>query len=391
MSAETLRQGEPPEDIELREGQTIESIGRRWAQEARERLGFRKNAILIIRDTKEYDRWRRLPTFTGENDPQPRKPRFDEEGNVYIPVNRVKVPQEDIGRRYITTEEYGYEVLNRERVLWTFDNLPKTPTFYEVILNKFDSDIESAIRMQRHVLEGYAPETEATEIELARKVIARTDQIAHQFMGDRMSRDDLLLIARGIGHFLEEEVHLVDPRDPLKRKILDNLLKIDPTDSLGRHNPLVLRTRVRAAYLAATKRVIIGGKIVRKFADNQQVLLFERETTRWALKTALEQLLSVWGHADFNRPDSSATKLQRSAIANILLDISNGHLAQPRVKPYIYTARYAAINLIGVRHFKKDDNRRVLGDTDADDLFSRMPTSSAPATNSSLFFQRRLS
>lgn len=374
MSIEQRNLGDIEPQFEPTNSETIESIGKRWAQTAMERGGWRSNTILLVRDTPEYNRIIKLPSITGEEERRRSNLRFDNVGNIYVPEWRVKHPSVDeSGRKYFRTKD-GYRVINRKRVDWTIDDLPKTSEFSELILSKVATGVESAIRMQRHILDEYSPETEAKEVELAHRVIAHTDQLAFRIMTVSSADNSRQLIARSIGEFLENDVHLVAPKDPNKRKILHNLSNVSLTDILGRNNPLVARTRIRAAYLAATKRLIIGGVIVRKFADNQQVLLYERETTRWSMKTASDHLKVVLYNEDFNLPDGDARKQQGAAIANMLIHISQGYLGIPKLKPYLLPSRYAAINLIGVRDFKEKENRKILEEEDGKaEVIDRIP------------------
>jgi hypothetical protein len=358
-------------------GLPIEVAGRLWAQRRiEEMLAGRGRDILIVRKTKEYERRRALPTLTGEEEPTWNSVWFDEEGKMYIsrwPIKKTKF-DEDEKRYLVNPRGCEYEVLNRQRLRHDFfENLPKNLPIREVIIDKVGSDIETATRKAHHVLEKYAPGTEAHEVLLARGVIEYTDKLAHRFITTRMTKADLEALARETGKFLEK-AELVDPHDPEKQSMLKNLLKVTLKDKLGRYNPLVARVRARAAFLAATRRLVVGGMVMRKFGTIEQILLYERETTRWALQTAANQLGSLLGHADFRRPDGKATNLQRSAIANILFDISEHHFALPRVRAYLAPARYAAINLIGCREHLKDLNRRILGDGVADELFARKPT-----------------
>lgn len=363
-------------DNSLRQRETIETIGRRWAQRSAAEVKARTRAILIIRETGEYQRILNLPNLTGEQESLATGVRFDEVGNLYTTTWPVKKTEEgEDGKIYLFNPEgFKYRVLNRKRVRRNFfENLPKNLPVRELLFHQFDDNIESAIRHTRHILEGYAPGGESPEVIAARRVIEYTDQLAYRFISESMTEAGLEQLSRETWNFLES-VNLLDPKDPDKKKMLVHLKASSRKDSLGRYNPLVARVRARAAYLAATRRLIVSGQIIRKFGTNENILLFERETTRWALETAGRQLGVLLSHADFQRPDGKSTEKQRAAIANILLNISHGHLALPRVKVYIQAARYAAINLVGIRDFKKDVNRRILGDEVAKDLFGRKPT-----------------
>ncbi|MFV1917373.1 MAG: hypothetical protein ACC618_02765 [Patescibacteria group bacterium] len=355
---------------------SIELQGKVWARKkAVEMKAGLENSILIVRETEKYKRLLALPPLTGEEEIEGWGVRVDNLGNIHTPVWRIKETKlnDENQRDLVNPEGYLYKVMNRKRIRRNFfGNLPKGLPVNELISASVGSDIETAIRQQRHILDGYQPGTGAEEVQLARRVVEHTDRLASRYIseGRPVREEDLRLLSKETGHLLEE-MNLVDPRDPEKQKMLQMLLKVNLKDSLGRVNPLVQRVRARAAYLAAAKRLVVGGMITRKFASNEQVLLYERENTRWALQTAFRQMNTLLGHADFNSPDGSATKKQRAAIANILMNISEGHLMVPRVKPYLRLARYIAVNLNGSRAFEQSMDRQIIGEDIADRLFSR--------------------
>lgn len=359
-------------------GLSIESQGKIWARKkAADMLAGLENSVLIVRDTDEYRRRLELPPLTGEEEIIGWGVRINRVGNIYTPIWRVKDTKltEDGGRQLVNPKDEPYRVMNRAHTRTDyFNNLPKDLPVHELIILKVDSDIESAIRLQRHILTRYQPRTEAKEAELARRVVEKSDSLANRYISEErpVTEADLMLLGKKTEQFLEQE-NLIDPRDPEKQQMMRMLSQVNVKDSLGRINPLVARVRARAAYLAATRRLVVGGMVTRKFASNEQVLLYERENTRWAMQTAYSQLGSVLRHADFGNPDGSATLKQRAAIANILMHISEGHLALPRVKAYLAVARFAAISLTGCREIKKAENREILGNL-AGELFLRKPT-----------------
>jgi hypothetical protein len=381
MSAERADFGLTSHEKESRKGLSIEVQGKIWARKkATEMKAGLENSILIVRKTDEYKRLLALPPLTGEEEFEGWGVRVGSLGNIHTPVWRVKETRlnDENQKCLVNPEGYSYKVMNRKRVRRDFfGNLPKELPVNELIFLGVGSDIETAIRQQRHILGSYQPGTEADEVQLARRVIEHTDRLANRYISEErpVREEDLRLLSRETGRLLEE-MNLVDPRDPEKQKMLQMLLKVNLKDSLGRVNPLVQRVRARAAYLAAAKRLVVGGMITRKFASNEQVLLYERENTRWALQTAFKQMNTLLGHANFNNPDGSATQKQRAAIANILMNISEGHLMVPRVKPYLFPARHVAVNLNGSRAYERPRDRQIIGEDTAKQLFSRSPVRS---------------
>lgn len=359
-------------------GISVEVQGKIWGRKkADEMLAGLENSVLIVRTSDEYRELLDLHPLTGEEEIEGWGVRIDKVGNIHTPIWRVKdtVLGEDGKRHLINPEGKSYRVMNRVRVRTDFfENLPKNLPVNELLFLTVETDIETAIRLQRNILASYQPGTEAKEMELARRVVERSDSLANRYISEKrpVTDGDLRSLGRETELFLEK-MGLVDPKDPEKQTMMRMLSEVDLKDSLGRINPLVARVKARAAYLAATRRLVVGGMITRKFATNEQVLLYERENTRWALQTAFNQLGSVMGHADFSRPDGSATQTQRAAIANILMSVSEGHLQLPRVKAYLEVARFAAINLSGSVEYKKAENRTILGGF-SDKLFARIPT-----------------
>ncbi|MEK7112271.1 MAG: hypothetical protein AAB875_02990, partial [Patescibacteria group bacterium] len=221
-------------------------------------------------------------------------------------------------------------------------NLPLRKEVVELIFAKVDSDIETAIRQQRHILSG----TRHTEVKQAREVIAHTNALANRFITDRVDQDGLLKLAKLTGDFLEEKFEVVNPRDADKRKMQQMLLAAPLRDRLGRVNPTVSRLRARSAYLAASKRLIVASLVVQKFETNQAILVYERETSRWVLREAIKNLETfVLGTTTF-RSGKADTPTQRSGISSVLSTISEDLATSIRVKPYLMPAKLSSERLV---------------------------------------------
>lgn len=364
--------------------ESIEATGRLWKKRREEKMMERKErTLLIVRDTSEYQQISSLPKLTGEIGPYGGV-SYDALGNIYTfywPEKKTKIAED--GKRYIPGEDLvNIRVLNRKRIRTDiFDDLPKSIKVRELVYRKVDSDVETAIRMQRHILKRfqldpkeYGTESLTNEVELARKVIERTDKLAFMYIRGKVTEKDLLRLAEQTEVFLED-VGLLDPEDPDKMIMREQLLKASEKDILDRINPMVARVRARSAYLAASRRLIVGGMVVRKYATNEQILIYERENIRWTLKTASTRLESMLRHADFRRPDGDSTRKQRAAIANMLRTMSGegGHLDIPKLKPYLLPARQVIVNLIGSPERGKRLNTRILGKVTASKLYEQIP------------------
>jgi len=365
MTAERQRDDLPKE--------TVESAGRKWARErAGEMRAGLERSIKIVKATDEYVQRRSYPSLTGMD--RPSDVKFDAVGNLYTSwwqAKKIEVGED--GRRLLFNPR-GSEYLilfppNAKPDLLV--RLPKGIPVVELILGKVSGGVEASIRQMQHILEEYAPAGKAGEVGHAKRVIAYVDKLTNRFISERVTTNDLEALASETGEFLEAE-EVVSPRDPNKRKIYNMLLAIPQKDTLGRVNPLVSRIRARAAYIAATKRLVVGSFVVEKFSTNLEVLLYERELTRWTLESAVKDLeIYILGTSVF-RSGTADTKIQRAGMANMALTIA-GQLGggEVRVKPYLAPARRAAIDLVGGQGWLRVDDRKIL--PDADELFSKVP------------------
>ena len=142
-------------------------------------------------------------------------------------------------------------------------------------------------------------------------------------------------------------------------------------DKRGRANYLILLARVGAAHTVAVERLTVGGKTIGKFEKNLQDLAFERENTRWRLRLVDEHLEMIVNQLQRWLRVGNVTYYQRESASNALRAIAREPLTLVKVKPYLRAARWVGINIFGCREEKKEINRKILGEKDADKLFSR--------------------
>lgn len=327
---------------------SIESQGRRWAKKRAESMVEGPGrTVLLIRDTEKYRQIEELPEFLDQR----RSPylKYDDVGNIYVSKWRTMKTEldEENKRRLINPRELDYRVLNPKTPRSDYvNNLPLRVPVAEVIWAKIEDGIETAMRKQKHILESFDPSLKDSEIGVAQRVVEHVDNLATTFIAEKVTNEDLEELAEKTETFLEEN-DLISSEDRDKKHIRDMLLAVPKTDSLGRVNPLVSRVRARAAYLAATRRLVMGSLVAQKFGGNLEVLSYERELTRWALRTALKQIdFYVYAHS-YIQSGIAGTELQKSSLRDAIETITNGHLATPRVKPYIKIARYAQLALNG--------------------------------------------
>lgn len=327
--------------------------------------------VTIVKDSGEYERRKGLPTLSGTD--RISDVRYDETGNLYTSWYQPKKTEEVDGkRRLVNPTGQGYMIFpKRKRREDYFDNLPEEKRVVELIFGE-SVILEEAIRQQQDILDGYQPGTAALEIEFARQVIAYTEGIALKFLSQRaLTREDLEMLTRETGVFLEN-LGLYDPRDPNKRKILNKLLSVGELDSAERPNYLGLLSKVLATHADAVNRLIIGGLITNKFVRNLDVLSNIREGYRWRFELAARELEMILQLPAFRR--RWANRREREAVVNAVSLVVNNNLAAHRVNPYLRSARWAAINIVGCKKEKKEINREILGEGVAKEIFSKKPT-----------------
>lgn len=351
---------------------TVEERGIYWAQRAKERMLAKEEPLVaIIRKTPEYDYLRELPSLTGGR--RPADVRFDPlSGKIYYTTWREKRTITEDGQRFLRPPKKGelpeYEVLLprlRRRTPGYLENLPLKSPVQELLFHHADG-IEEAVLKVQDILQAGIPEQ-------AQGVIAHTTKLANRFIERGLTNESLRELADQTGQFLEN-VGLANPDSPSFKKAMEKIKKACERDSRGRINNLISRVRVQSAYVWAVKRLVVGSFVKRKHGDNLNVLVYERETTRWALKNASRQLKSFLGHAAFRHPGKKVSQLQTETMVKVLKNITYGWLSLVRVAPYLAPARAAAINLVGCREEKKEINRQVLGEELADELFAIAPT-----------------
>jgi hypothetical protein len=166
-----------------------------------------------------------------------------------------------------------------------------------------------------------------------------------------------------------EKIGLYDPRDPNKRGMLDKLLTLGELDSRGRPNFLGSISKVLATHAEAFDRITIGSLIVDKFAGNLVLLISKREGYRWMFDLAANELEMIKSLPAFKR--RIAKREEREAINNALGLVVANNLNNIEANPYLRSARWAAINIVGSKPADKSVNREILGDGVANKLFSK--------------------
>lgn len=332
---------------------SVEDTGRVWASRYFERRGGDLSQVVLV-VAKDQVAWLDLPGLMGKNCGI----RYDDCGFLYTLRWRPKAITAVNSQDFQLIHPRPQKV--REDYL---DNIPANRSSVTILQFSGCDDIEIAIRQQEHVLQKTAADGQA------RQVIAFTDSLVEALLDNKIE----------IGRFEQRttdflaQAGLLRAQAPDKIKIALMLEKAMDRDSLDRENELVKRTRIRSAYLAAVRRLVVNSLIQDKYAANKTMLEYEKEITRWAIRGSVDIFQRLLGHTGF-RTGRQQTPTQRQIINQILTETTEDFLTMPRVRPYLAPARVAAISLLGCRQEDQPLQRLVIGGCDwVDRLFELKP------------------
>lgn len=352
---------------------TLLDLRMEWEQKRVARIDAGEaKPVLIERVTPEYQKIRELPSLSGTNI------KLHPEGYLFVPIRMPKetvfIPEKKKAV-LVNPEGLEYKVILPKRTPKDYlNNLPEGRPVYEWVYLKLDN-IKDGISQQRKILKKiYGVELSEGEMGFARRVIEHTEAAIQDVMSEgKITKRGVRQIVRNTAKFLEE-VGLYDPRDPKKRRVLDKFSDILP---LGKKkaplpNYLILLSKIGSAHSAMIERLAVLRFHARKFEINLQMLLMEDQNSLFRFRLADSQLEQVLRHYAFKRPER-ATPLQQRVMTDVLGAIARRTLAEIKVRPYLFAARWLAINLVGCREDKKEENLRILGDKVAEGLFEQKP------------------
>jgi len=290
-------------------------------------------------------------------------------GEIYVPIWHHLPVVEDGERRFLENSEGLIQLRRRREHQVDFRNLPPREVVQLFYLRL--PSIEAAIRQQVHIMDNYQEGKEAQQIE----GLMRFLDFQFQATSGRITRQSLAALAEQTATFLVDSGFLTAV-EPTKKRIAELLAKAGQLDRLGRVNPLVVKVRLRAAYLEAVRREMMPVLVSEKFGSFLGILLMERENTRQIMEEAAAVLDTMVGVTkrgavvfEEKRPDYSGGEIE--GMKKVLRKVARS-LARVRVLPYLPAARVAAINLVGCRPEKQELNRGIIG-KEADKLFSQLP------------------
>lgn len=340
---------------------SIEDTGRVWAQRYFERRGGDLSQVVLV-VAKDQQVWLDLPGLMGENCGI----RYDDCGFLYTlrwhPKAITAVNSQDFQLIHPRPQKVRGDYL---------DNIPANRSSVAVLQFACCDDIETAIRQQEHVLQQTAADGQA------RQVITFTDSLVEALLGNEIEIDQF---EQRTTDFLAQ-AGLLWAQAPDKIKIALMLEKAMDRDSLGRENELVKRIRIRSAYLAAVRRLVVNSLIQDKYTANKIMLEYEKEITCWAIRGSVDIFQRLLGHTGF-RTGRQQTLTQRQIINRILMETTEDFLTMPRVRPYLAPARIAGISVLGCRQEDQPLQRLVIGGDDwVDELFELTPVTELVSNN----------
>lgn len=358
----------------------IESMGQKFAEGLKQRMysGQEKNYPYVPIKYEDILKLPRLATGVSEF---PRRERFEEDlrfnritGAIYTTrwTKLETYNDPETGKRSIKNPE-DYTFIFIRDSLPDPEDLPLGGSAIRLVAGEVWEGLETAIRQQYHILERYQPASLTAEPQALRRIFYWIDQTSQKFREGPITKDQL-------GQWSQEAVELIAQAgltsaiDETKRKIATMLAKATKPDSLKRINPMVSRIRLRSAFLATTRRIVTAELVRRKFSANLEVLVAEREFTRYNLRQADNELSAILHELRQPPQDSSqVSEPDRQVLASKIRETAQYYLSFPRVAPYLIPSRLAAIFLVGCKESKKELNRQVLGEEIAEEVFSLKP------------------
>ena len=247
------------------------------------------------------------------------------------------------------------------------EELPKTGQARRLIVNQLWDGLETAIRQQHHVLEGYDPTKPTSEPQVLRNMLYWLDNTSARLREDEVGKADLYQVALEAAKMVGK-ASLPSAIDETKQKIASMLSKAANIDSMGRVNSLVARTRLTSAKVAAVERILISELITSKFSANLGVLLAERFATRDAMTRASDELKSVQDQLR----NGDVSYQARMDMARKVYRLAQYELRTPRVAPYLIGSRMASVFLAGSAGRHREEDSKILGEDFTKDVFKRV-------------------
>lgn len=347
---------------------SIESRGRQMADELSRRMRSGEEASYKYIKLK-HEHLLKLPRLVPEPEFAKRE-RFQEDlrydpetGAIYTSrwreINNYHPAPS--GRRSVKNPE-NYTFLSSTFYTPAPEDLPRTGKVVELIISRVWDGLEPAIRQQLHILAKFDSVNLDTEPQALRKIVYWITQASQVLKEGPVSRSKLNQMSSEATEMLTSFAQSPAAHET-KEKVAQMLTKAAQPDSRGRINPMISRIRLRSALLNSTRRLVTSDLIRRKFSANLEVLIAEREFTRYSLDQAYAELNSVSETVSLLETNpSQVLKSEKQILSAQISEISKHYLKFPKVAPYLLPARLAGLYLAGVNEAEKDITLRILGD-----------------------------
>ena len=388
----------------------IEETGSQWADNREIRIKQSEEKIIPVIDVKHIPITKMRRLGFGKKSPERRFKwqediRFGPDGEIYSTNWRDVLTEEtEDNNRIISTPKYqkrkkGFQtypykfapistipdisVIDAEKLtpkerekIPDPEDLPKEGKVIQLVYSRVWGGLEDAIKQQAHILEHYDPFNEKSEPQKMHTIDLWIGQTADEFSeskGKPLTRKRLQELERDAASLLEI-TGLTNAQNETKQNIDKMLMNAAGVDSLGRINPTVSRIRLRSAMLSSRTRTVISSLTRQKFSANAEVLVAVRKATRRELEYARDDLREMGEITRRLEHDPSlVSEEERMQLSANAYEIAHTYLGSQIIAPYFLPSRMAINYLVGIKDEYKEDNRRILGDETADELYATPP------------------
>lgn len=229
-------------------------------------------------------------------------------------------------------------------------------------LPEFWEGIEHAIRGQQHVIDKHDKLSTLSDPQKLSVLIAWVDDVSVRLKAG-LGQESLSELRSEAADKIKK-AGFGDSTDYFKQRINSLVLEASEKDSLGRPNPLVSRTKLGSAYLAASIRLVISDLIQSKYSDRMSDLISFREFTRGNLELALGGL-DLFSKYDY----ALISEEERFFMANQIDFIVGEYLSKIKIAPYLLPSKLATMLLVDSTYEEMGVNSFVLGEDLAKELY----------------------
>jgi hypothetical protein len=224
-----------------------------------------------------------------------------------------------------------------------------------LVPQKIKDGIEAAMRQQNEIAHDYG-KNRGPEDDRITEITNRLYEISSAFsMGDVKSEQDLNALAMDVEDLFKTH-GIIDTGDSVWQKVVEYTMKAADKDRLNRINPLISRTRVRAAFLAITEREMIGRSIGTKADKVYRRLSIVRNVIRMKIKTAADALNDNLG--EYGGVERCTVKTGWN-LEQLLKTISQDVLGNIQPAPYLEPVLASRAILIGEQMFKNNNEKQA--------------------------------